>query len=485
MTLSMPSPKINKEEPSTSSCSIKTNAPLVVVEAKKESLDPLSAKEQARTYARSIQARYIILSNGNAHYLWDTQYGNPESISRFPSQKSLSQAVEYHPSPIELAKTSLDEYYIIESQMPDFRKDPSFLNPKTCQDFLDKHHLKKLRTYQLNAIKSLQESAKHKKQRFLFEMATGTGKTLVSAAVIKLFLRSGNAQRVLFLVDRLELEDQAFKAFTQYLGKDYTTMIYKDNRDCWTSAQIVVSTIQTFLSGERYRKEFSPTDFELVISDEAHRSIGGNSRVVFEYFVGYKLGLTATPKDYLKGFKNDSPQSQREFERRVLIDTYKTFGCDSGIPTFRYDLLAGVKDGYLINPIIIDARTEITTQLLSDQGLSVRNIGEESQEEEQIFTERDYEKKVFNEATNVAMCKAFIDNALQDPLSVKLGRPVIGKSIIFCVSQKHAGQGSPRFSTNWRWKDGPSYFPTQILQCKLPPMYMVPSKIPSTLPTTT
>jgi type I restriction enzyme, R subunit len=181
-------------------------------------------------------------------------------------------------------------------------------------------------------------------------MATGTGKTLVSAAVIKLFLRSGNAQRVLFLVDRLELEDQAFKAFTQYLGKDYTTMIYKDNRDCWTSAQIVVSTIQTFLSGERYRKEFSPTDFELVISDEAHRSIGGNSRVVFEYFVGYKLGLTATPKDYLKGFKNDSPQSQREFERRVLIDTYKTFGCDSGIPTFRYDLLAGVKDGYLINP---------------------------------------------------------------------------------------------------------------------------------------
>lgn len=418
----------------------KDKRPLVVVEAKKESLDPLSAKEQARTYARSIQARYIILSNGNAHYLWDTQYGNPESISRFPSQKSLSQAVEYHPSPIELAKTSLDEYYIIESQMPDFRKDPSFLNPKTCQDFLDKHHLKKLRTYQLNAIKSLQEAAKYKKQRFLFEMATGTGKTLVSAAVIKLFLRSGNAQRVLFLVDRLELEDQAFKAFTQYLGKDYTTMIYKDNRDCWTSAQIVVSTIQTFLSGERYRKEFSPTDFELVISDEAHRSIGGNSRVVFEYFVGYKLGLTATPKDYLKGFKNDSPQSQREFERRVLIDTYKTFGCDSGIPTFRYDLLAGVKDGYLINPVIIDARTEITTQLLSDQGLSVRNIGEDSLEEEQIFTERDYEKKVFNEATNVAMCKAFIDNALQDPLSVKLGRPVIGKSIIFCVSQKHAAR---------------------------------------------
>ncbi len=418
----------------------KDKRPLVVVEAKKESLNPLSAKEQARTYARSIQARYIILSNGNSHYLWDTLYGNPHAISRFPSQESLSQAVEYHPSPIELAKTFLDEYYIIESQMPDFRKDPSFLNPKTCKEFLDKHHLKKLRSYQLQAIKSLQEAAKQKKQRFLFEMATGTGKTLVSAAVIKLFLQSGNAQRVLFLVDRLELEDQAFKAFTQYLGKDYTTMIYKDNRDSWTSAHIVVSTIQTFLSGDRYRKEFSPTDFELVISDEAHRSIGGNSRVVFEYFVGYKLGLTATPKDYLKGFEKDSPQTQREFERRVLLDTYKTFGCDSGIPTFRYDLIAGVKDGYLINPIIIDARTEITTQLLSDEGLSIRNVGEDSIEEEQVFTERDYEKKVFNDQTNVAMCKAFLDHALQDPISRKMGYPVIGKSIIFCVSQAHAAR---------------------------------------------
>ena len=111
-------------------------------------------------------------------------------------------------------------------------------------------------------------------------MATGTGKTLISAAVIKMFLKSGNAKRVLFLVDRLELEEQAYKAFVQYLGKDFRTVIYKDNRDSWASAEVVVSTVQTFLAGDRYKKEFSPTDFELVISDEAHRSIGGNSRAV-------------------------------------------------------------------------------------------------------------------------------------------------------------------------------------------------------------
>jgi len=86
-----------------------------------------------------------------------------------------------------------------------------------------------------------------------------------------------------------------------------------------------------------------------VISDEAHRSIGGNARAVFEYFVGYKLGLTATPKDYLKKFDSAKPSTRdpRESERRLLLDTYRTFGCESGEPTYRYSLLDGVKDGFL------------------------------------------------------------------------------------------------------------------------------------------
>lgn len=412
---------------------------LVVVEAKRESIDPLFAKEQARNYARNVNSRFVILSNGNIHFLWDTKHGNPETISRFPTQESITQYETYIPNPIELADTPVDENYIIESQMPGFARDPAFQDEAARPEFLRNNNLKQLRPYQVQAIKSLQTAARDGKNRFLFEMATGTGKTLIAAAVIKLFLKSGNARRVLFLVDRLELEEQAHKAFRAYLGRDYITVIYKDSRDSWSNAQIVVSTIQTFLAGDRYKKEFSPTDFELVVSDEAHRSIGGNSRAVFEYFVGYKLGLTATPKDYLKGFDREGADTQREFERRQLLDTYKTFGCSSGEPTFRFSLLDGVPK-YLVSPVIVDARTEITTQLLSDDGYAVHTTTADGETIDEKLTERDYERKFINEETNIAMCKAFMDNGLFDPVAKEFGVELFGKSIIFCVSQKHAGR---------------------------------------------
>ena len=200
--------------------------------------------------------------------------------------------------------------------------------------FIQKNRLRFMRPYQQRAAQASQAAVKAGDTRFLFEMATGTGKTLTSAAVIKLFLRTGNARRVLFLVDRLELEDQANKAFTFLLKNDYKSSIYKENRDDWRKAEIAV-TMQSLLFNNKYQTQFSPTDFDLVISDEAHRSIGGNARAVFEYFVGYKLGLTATPKDYLKKFDaakpaNRSTRDPRESERRLLLDTYRTFGCDTG-----------------------------------------------------------------------------------------------------------------------------------------------------------
>lgn len=413
---------------------------LVVVEAKKESIDPLSAKEQARNYARNTGARFVILSNGNIHYFWDTKHGNPDTISRFPTQDSITQYEKYTPNPEELAQTLVDENYVIATQMPTYSSDPIFQNEKTRDEFLKNNNLKQLRPYQVQAIKTLQESAKDGKQRFLFEMATGTGKTLISAAVIKLFLKSGNARRVLFLVDRLELEDQAQKAFALYLGKDFRSVIYKENRDSWANASIVVSTIQTFLAGDRFKKEFSPTDFELVISDEAHRSIGGNSRAVFEYFVGYKLGLTATPKNYLRGFDAEGADSQREYERRLLIDTYKTFGCEPGQPTFSYDLEKGAAEGFLIKPTLVDARTNITTELLSEEGYAVHTLTESGETIDETFNERHFERKIFNEETNIAMCKALIDNGLFDPIAKELGVPLFGKTIVFAVSQKHAAR---------------------------------------------
>lgn len=411
--------------------------PLVILEAKSEDKNPLDGKEQARRYAQSQNVRFIILSNGNLHYLWDLERGNPSIVISFPSYESLKHLESFKPSFASLSEEKVESDYIVQTQNPHYQKDPRWIDEKQRNDFIKDQDLKFLRPYQVSAIRALQGSAKKGNDRYLFEMATGTGKTLISAGIIKLFLKSGNAKRILFLVDRLELEDQAWKNFVRYLKNDYTCVIYKENKDDWRKAEIVVSTVQSLSFNNKYKKLFSPTDFDLLISDEAHRSIGGNSRAVFEYFVGYKLGLTATPKDYLKNVdpQKISEKDPRAWERRQLLDTYKTFGCPSGEPTFRYSLLDGVREGFLVNPVVADARTEITTELLSEKGYALMVENDEGVEEEQVFFQKDFERKFFSEKTNQIFCKTFLENALKDPISGE-----VGKSIVFCVSQQHASK---------------------------------------------
>ncbi len=407
--------------------------PLVVLEAKREEKDPLDGKEQARKYAYSLNVRFVILSNGNLHYFWDLEIGHPEIIIDFPTQESLQQRLHFKPNKQKLYKELIDEDYIASSQKPEILRDPDWAKKKLA--LARQYNIPILRPYQLKAIRLLQKSAQEGNKRFLFEMATGTGKTLLSSAVIKLFLRTGNAKRVLFLVDRLELEDQAFKNFKNYLKNDYQSVIYKESKEDWRRAEIVISTVQSLMAGDKYIQLFSPTDFDLLISDEAHRSIGGKSRAIFEYFIGFKIGLTATPKDFLKNINalKLSEKDQRSWERRLLLDTYTTFGCESGEPTFKYSLIDGVREGYLIDPLVVDARTDITTELLSKQGYSLKMETEEGLEEEHIFFKKDFERKFFSEKTNLIFCKSFLENALKDPITKEMG-----KSIVFCVSQKHA-----------------------------------------------
>ena len=176
-------------------------------------------------------------------------------------------------------------------------------------------------------------------------------------------------------------------------------MIYKQKRQEWKQAQVVVTTIQSLAARNRFLTEFAPTDFQLIISDEAHRTISGNNRAIFEYFVGAKLGLTATPKDYLKGVNAADPQHDpREYERRLLLDTYRTFGCDDGHPTFRYSLTQAVqhRPPYLVNPTTFDARTEITTQMLSDEGYVVTVPADEDGEETELVSARRTTRKSFS-----------------------------------------------------------------------------------------
>ncbi len=415
--------------------------PFIVLEAKSEDKNPLVGKEQARKYAKSQNCRFVILSNGNLHYFWDLQRGNPYVITQFPNPDSVKGYTSSQPNPDKLINEKVDDDYITLTQRPKYLDEAGWKNEAERPTFINSNKLRFLRDYQKKAIHAIQAAVKEGKDRFLFEMATGTGKTLTSAAVIKLFLRTGNACRVLFLVDRLELEDQANKAFSFLLKNDFKTIIYKENRSDWRKAEIVVTTVQSLLYNNKYQKHFSPTDFDLVISDEAHRSIGGNARAVFEYFIGYKLGLTATPKDYIKKFdahnKTGRPTTKdpREYERRLLLDTYRTFGCEDAQPTFRYSLLDGVKEGFLINPIVVDARTEITTQLLSEEGLVIEVTDKNGDTQEQTHKQRQFEKKFFSEVTNKVFCKTFLENALRDPVSTEMG-----KSIVFAVSQNHAAK---------------------------------------------
>ena len=411
--------------------------PYIVLEAKSEDKNPLVGKEQARKYARSQNCRFVILSNGNLHYFWDLERGNPSIITAFPSPDSVSDYRKVAPNPQRLIEERVDDDYIILTQRPNYASEAAWKNEAERPGFIQANKLCFLRVYQLRAIHALQRAVQDGGDRFLFEMATGTGKTLIAAAVIKLFLRSGNASRVLFLVDRLELEDQAHKVFNTLLSADFQTVIYKESRVDWRHAEVVVTTVQSLLFNNKYQRHFSPTDFDLVISDEAHRSIGGNARAVFDFFVGYKLGLTATPRDYLKGIGKTgiAVHDPRETERRLLLDTYRTFGCESGQPTFRYSLLDGVKDGFLINPTVVDARTDVTTQLLSEEGFVVSFIDETGEDQEEAYKRREFEKRFYSEATNQLFCKTFLENALGDPISGE-----IGKSIVFAVSQNHAAK---------------------------------------------
>ena len=411
--------------------------PLIVLEAKAEDKNPLVGKEQARKYARSLNCRFVILSSGNLHYFWDLERGNPYVITSYPTPDSVIGYQKVTPHPERLTAEQVGDDYIVLTQRPSYQLEAGWKNEAERPSYIQANKLRFLRPYQLNAVRSLQAAVREGKDRFLFEMATGTGKTLTAAAAIKLFLRSGNASRVLFLVDRLELENQAEKAFVALLSADYQTVIYKENRDDWSRAEVVVTTVQSLLFNNKYQKLFSPTDFDFVISDEAHRSIGGNARAVFDYFIGYKLGLTATPRDYLRRAEGheSAARDPREAERRLLLDTYRTFGCEDSQPTFRYSLLDGVKDGYLINPTVVDARTEITTALLSEEGFVVSFTDDSGDDQQQSFKQREFEKRFFADATNALFCKTFLENALRDPVSGE-----IGKSIVFAVSQHHAAK---------------------------------------------
>src|SRR5207244_3653893 len=161
------------------------------------------------------------------------------------------------------------------------------------------------------------------------------------------------------------------------------------------------------LTDRRFRTEFTPFYFDLVVNDEAHRSIYGDAREVVQFFQATRVGLTATPRAYLKNIDLEklSEENPRALETRQLRDTYRYFGCEPGLPTDPYDIVDAVKDPerpFLCLPKIFDVRSDITPKALADKGWAVT-----IDEREENFKIKDLERKVFTPPRNRVLCEAF------------------------------------------------------------------------------
>jgi type I restriction enzyme R subunit len=388
---------------------------LCVLEAKREDLDPYDAKEQARGYAENLNAPFVILSNGREHWFWNFERADQRDayrIERLPSREDLERVRLKNLQPPRALQTEVIRAEYLRPLRPDLT----------------------LRGYQIRAMDEIAKGYdENGRRKFLLEMATGTGKTLLCAALIRRFLVTRNAERVLFIVDRIELAKQTMEDFDVVLG-EFKPVIYKTARRTGEllGSSVVVATIQSLMMDRRYREEFTPFYFDLVVNDEAHRSIYGDSREVVQFFQGTRIGLTATPKAYLKNVNvqqlaEDNPKA---LEARQLRDTYHYFGCEPGEPTFRYDIVDAVQDPegpFLCLPKIIDCRSDITTQALQEAGWTVV-----INEQEDNFKIQDLERKIFTPHRNRVMCEAFLREVQRDPTGE------IGKSIIFAVNQTHA-----------------------------------------------
>ena len=388
---------------------------LCVLEAKREDSDPYDAKEQARGYAENLIAPFIILSNGREHWFWNFERADQRDayrIERLPSREDLER----------LRLKNLQPPRPLESEV---------VRPEYLRHL--KHDLT-LRRYQISAMDEVARLFDtNTRRKFLLEMATGTGKTLLCAALIRRFLTTRNAEHVLFIVDRIELAKQTMEDFAVVLP-EFKPVIFKSARRTGEllGASVVVATIQSLMVDRRYREEFTPFYFDLVINDEAHRSIYGDAREVVQFFQATRIGLTATPKAYLKNINLEELEAEnpKGLEARQLRDTYHYFGCKPGFPTYRYDIIDAVKDPegpFLCLPKIIDVRSDITTKALAENGWAVV-----VNEQDENFKIQDLERKIFTPARNRLMCEAFLKEAQKDPTGT------IGKSIVFAVNQTHA-----------------------------------------------
>ncbi|CAN5458934.1 DEAD/DEAH box helicase family protein [soil metagenome] len=361
---------------------------IAVIEAKRQSRSPQTAREQAKLYAIAIEKNqgfrpFVFLANGNEIWFWDTETETPREIAAFFTRSSLERLLAIKQNRQPLSQTSI--------------------NAEISG-----------RSYQQEAIRRVAESFEAGKRKALLVMATGTGKTRTAMGLIGLFLRTQQAEKVLFLADRDALVDQALTdGFRAHLPDEPNDRIYTHHID--QTKRLYVATLQTMT---RCFEEFDPAFFDLIIFDEAHRSIFNKLGVVMEYFDARMIGLTATPAGF------------------VDRDTFLLFDCLDSVPTYVYPYKKAVDERVLVDYSLYKAQTGFQRN-----GIKGVDLSEEEQNtlieqgidpDDLDYAGTDIEKTVSNKETLRKQWEEFWDVCYFD----ESGLPC--KTIVFAMTQQHA-----------------------------------------------
>jgi len=363
--------------------------PIAIIEAKKTSKDPLIGQKQAEGYADDIKKQtghevFIFLTNGYEIWFWNRGYEGVRPLKGFYSRDDL-ETRRYQ----NIAKKDFDEIKI---------------NPEITD-----------RDYQVEAIKRVLDGINNGRRKFLVVQATGTGKTRVAMSLVDVLLRSNKVKRVLFLADRKELRDQAYyENFKKFFPNESMDIVYSGTVD--KTHRIYVSTIQTF---ENVFRDFTVGFFDLIISDESHRSIYNKWKDVFTYFDAMQVGLTATPSDLIDK------------------DSFRFFDCHDGNPTFLYTYDQAIADDHLCDYKVHQAQTHFQLEGITHHDVpeaeKLRLYEEGVEDADLEFEGSQIEKKVAVLGTNEALVKEFMDNCIMDESGM-----LPAKTIIFPTSIKHA-----------------------------------------------
>lgn len=386
---------------------------LAVIEAKKASTNPADAAAQARAYAEQLNVPFVVLTNGDEIRFWDFQ-------------------LEAHPRPIKtfFGPGDLERRYATRVVQRDPRSVP-----------IDRRIVE--RDYQIDCIEVLTEEFRRGRRKMLVEMATGTGKTRTAAALIKRLFDANAITRVLFLVDRNTLAKQAEDAFAEHLP-EIPSYRLQSGRRFQDEKRITITTLQSMINIYR---DYSAGYFDLVISDECHRSIYGKWRGVLEHFDGVQIGLTATP--CVADVGDAAPDEE---DRLFVRDTLRFFEVEK--PTYSYKMKDAIREGYLVPYQIYKAKTVKTA---AEGGFPVQRSELDwsamdsmtRAEFEKLFSEEgdpitvdpsSLERRFTIPERNRAMVREFKDvllNGYMDAAGMKR-KPLLGKTIVFAVTKRHA-----------------------------------------------